>query len=439
FGDRIELQDPRNQLKGLPTDAGISEIRSSPDDISGLKKLQDDLRKKRLGKEEESLQTATPLLENVAAEQKMKTGHEKPSGENQEILEKLEERIERVKKVDKPGAAPSQNEPELLKHSSNSVRELRSVPDSEDIVPILLRKFEEFADDNAQLKFDNAQFKLDIAQLKRENANLKQDNENLKSHQQEKDNDLKLREHTVEERLRYLEAITRQITPRTCQTLADLGVTLSGTYLVDPDGVFIGDPPIQVLCDMGTDPVSTIVLHDSMENTEIDHCPDPGSYSRSITYDASLKQIKALIDQSESCEQQITYNCFTIALTTNDVHYAWWMDRHDEPQYYWDGSHAGEHVCNCGLTGDCIDPIVPCNCDAEAPQWESDVGAITNGTALPITELRFGGFRMDLEETDPEFQVETSARLSGEVVYFNAYGTSGSEDSVLHFDGTEVN
>ncbi|CAG0902370.1 unnamed protein product [Darwinula stevensoni] len=104
-GDQIELQDSRKQLKELPTDTGISEIRSSPDDISGLKKLQDDLRKKRLGKEEESLQTATPLLENAAAEQKITTGHEKPSGENPEILERLEEPIKRVKKVDELGAA----------------------------------------------------------------------------------------------------------------------------------------------------------------------------------------------------------------------------------------------------------------------------------------------------------------------------------------------
>ncbi|CAG0894611.1 unnamed protein product [Darwinula stevensoni] len=221
---------------------------------------------------------------------------------------------------------------------------------------------------------------------------------------------------------------------------------------------------------METDPVSTIVLHDSMGNTEIGRCADPGCYSRSIMYGATVKQMVALMEQSKSCEQQMRYDCFTTALTTADTHYSWWVDRHGQPQYYWDGSHAGEHVCNCGLTSDCIDPIMMCNCDAKAPQWESDAGIITNRTALPIIELRLGGLRfkgqkanytlgglvcrakvpppnnpaescsslrragndhpgyylinskkgrldvvmcrMDLEETDPEFQVETSARIA---------------------------
>ncbi|CAG0890462.1 unnamed protein product [Darwinula stevensoni] len=165
------------------------------------------------------------------------------------------------------------------------------------------------------------------------------------------------------------------------------------------------------------------------------------------------------------------YDCLSTALTTGNINYAWWVDRHGEPQYYWDGSKAGQHICNCGIVGNCSDFNLPCNCDAEFPQWVSDSGAITNETALPITKLRFGGqqfeaqkanytlgglackgktpppdnpaescsslrlagnthpgyylinpkkgrldvvmCRMDLEETDPKFQLETSARIAG--------------------------
>ncbi|CAG0902027.1 unnamed protein product [Darwinula stevensoni] len=315
----------------------------------------------------------------------------------------------------------------------------------------------------------------DYKKLKNDFENMKKEHEDLKSsfleHLWERDQ-FQLQLNTTEGRLQYLEAISLQITPRTCQTLADLGVTRTGEYFVDPDGVRIGDAPIKVLCDMETDPVSTIVLHDSMENTAIDRCPHPGCYNRSLRYDSSMKQMVALIQQSQSCEQHITYDCFSSALTTGVIHYAWWVDRHGEPQYYWDGSKAGQHKCNCGLSGNCTDTNFPCNCDANTPHWESDKGAITNATALPITELRFGGLqlegqkanytlggltckgkipspenpaqscstlrqagnghpgyymidskkirldivmcRMDLEETDQKFQVETSVHIAEE-------------------------
>ncbi|CAG0899657.1 unnamed protein product [Darwinula stevensoni] len=295
----------------------------------------------------------------------------------------------------------------------------------EDLVSGLLRKTEEHAKLIAQLKND-------CEHLWHEKENLKLDNENLKSSLLEniRDRDeIKLELNSTEGRLQYLEAVNQQIrgstthkasssirakgppsltpkracsthgirmvAPRTCQALADLGVTRSGTYHVDPDGSLIGDAPTLVFCDMETTPVSTIVLHDSMGNTEIDPCGDPGCYRRNISYGSSMKQMVALIEQSESCEQQIRYDCFMAALTTGLRQYGWWVDRHGDPQYYWDGSNAGEHVCRCGISNDCIGPPHPCNCDAKAPQWESDVGAIMNGTALPITELHFGGLKFD--------------------------------------------
>ncbi|CAG0885961.1 unnamed protein product [Darwinula stevensoni] len=327
--------------------------------------------------------------------------------------------------------------------------------------------------ENEHLRNDKESLRDDYKKLKNDFENMRKEHENLKSsleeHFRERD-ELKLQLNTTEGRLQYLEAITRQITPRTCQMLAELGITRTGEYFVDPDGVLSGEAPIKVRCDMETDPVSTIVLHDSMGSTVIDRCADLGCYSRSMKYGAPMKQIVALIEQSKSCEQQIRYDCFTTALTTGDKHYAWWVDRHGKPQYYWDGSHTGEHVCNCGLTSKCIDPILPCNCDAKVPQWESDSGSITDPKALPIIELRFGGLRfdfqkanytlggmvcrgkvpppenpaescsslrkagstytgyylinskkdsldvvmcrMDLEETNPEFQVETSAHIA---------------------------
>ncbi|CAG0885455.1 unnamed protein product [Darwinula stevensoni] len=362
----------------------------------------------------------------------------------------------------------------------------------EEIVQVLKAKTQELAKQISQLKSENEDLvslrddykilKHDFENMRFANGklgndyeNMRKEHENLKSSFQEhllESDKLQLQLNTTEGRLQYLEAISLQITPRTCQTLADLGVTRTGEYLVDPDGVLIGEAPIKVICDMETDPVATIVLHDSMGNTAIDRCADPGCYNHSIKYGSPMKQMVALIQHSKSCEQYIRYDCFSSALTTGVIHYAWWVDRHDEPQYYWDGSKAGEHKCNCGLSGNCTDTNFPCNCDAKPPHWESDSGAITNATALPITELRFGGLqfegqkanytlggltcrgkippqdnpaqscstlrqagnahsgyylvnskksrlgvvmcRMDLEEKDPKFQVETSVHIAGE-------------------------
>ncbi|CAG0885543.1 unnamed protein product [Darwinula stevensoni] len=128
------------------------------------------------------------------------------------------------------------------KHMLNSLSKPKGVPDLEEMMLTMMAKIEEVANDNTQLKRDNAQLKLDITELKRNEAHMKLDGESLKS----------LIENAVEDRLQYLEAITRQITPPTCETLASLGVTRTGSYLVDPDGVLRGDPPIRVLCDMET-------------------------------------------------------------------------------------------------------------------------------------------------------------------------------------------
>ena len=38
-----------------------------------------------------------------------------------------------------------------------------------------------------------------------------------------------------------------------------------------------------------------------------------------------------------------------------------------------------------------------CNCDAKVPSETSDVGIITNSTALPIIELKFGGLEYDAQ------------------------------------------
>ena len=45
-----------------------------------------------------------------------------------------------------------------------------------------------------------------------------------------------------------------------------------------------------------------------------------------ITYNAPIKQIKTLMDLSESCEQEIIYDCFQSALSINDKPVGAWFN-----------------------------------------------------------------------------------------------------------------
>ena len=46
----------------------------------------------------------------------------------------------------------------------------------------------------------------------------------------------------------------------------------------------------------------------------------------------------------------------------------------------------------------CIEPNLPCNCDAKLPDWQVDEGIITDKDLLPITEFAYGPLEYDLEE-----------------------------------------
>jgi hypothetical protein len=50
---------------------------------------------------------------------------------------------------------------------------------------------------------------------------------------------------------------------------------------------------------------STSILHDSESSLNVGHCADAGCYSRSINYNSSMGQIKALMELSTECHQSI--------------------------------------------------------------------------------------------------------------------------------------
>lgn len=159
---------------------------------------------------------------------------------------------------------------------------------------------------------------------------------------------------------------------------------------------------------------STLITHDSDDSIIVDHCSDPGCYSRPINYNATMKQMMALTQISTHCQQFFQYQCQTASFEYKDVQYAWWNDRSGNKQYYWAGNNSNIHTCQCGIDNNCIDVLARCNCDSLTAEKTEDQGAthiiceknknmilinmiidfitgyLTNADALPVTALNFG-------------------------------------------------
>lgn len=97
----------------------------------------------------------------------------------------------------------------------------------------------------------------------------------------------------------------REAIPRTCRDIRSSNPSFaSGMYWIDPDGQGVGDDPIYVYCNMTSG--TTSILHDSERPMDVGHCLDPGCYSRTVNYNASLRQMEALAAVSLECHQSIT-------------------------------------------------------------------------------------------------------------------------------------
>ena len=93
---------------------------------------------------------------------------------------------------------------------------------------------------------------------------------------------------------------------RTCHEARAANPSLpSGLYWIKPDGKGVGDDPINVFCDMSSGEGLTSVRHDTEKYTEVGNCGDPGCYSKNITYDATMRQMKSLAELSTECHQSI--------------------------------------------------------------------------------------------------------------------------------------
>ena len=178
--------------------------------------------------------------------------------------------------------------------------------------------------------------------------------------------------------------------PASCSEVKKYISSVSGNYVIDPDGEG-GLAPFTVFCDM-TDKSGvgmTVISHNSESRIHVSGCDSAGCYSRDIHYTgASLSQLASLTRVSSQCEQFIKYECYNSVIFRWGQ--AWWVSRDSAKMTYWGGALPGSGKCACGMTNSCADSSEGCNCDKNDYVWREDSGLLTDKTKLPVKQLRFG-------------------------------------------------
>ena len=188
--------------------------------------------------------------------------------------------------------------------------------------------------------------------------------------------------------------INSPVTAASCSVITKYVSSVSGNYVIDPDGEG-GLAPFTVYCDMAdkNGVGVTLISHDSESRTKVRDglgWGSRGSYSRDIHYTGvSLSQLASLTRVSSRCEQFIKYECYNSVLLDNDNFYGWWVSRDSSKMTYWGGASVNGK-CACGMTNSCADSRYGCNCDKNDQVWREDSGLLTDKTKLPVKQLRFG-------------------------------------------------
>ncbi|XP_028393194.1 contactin-associated protein-like 2 [Dendronephthya gigantea] len=135
----------------------------------------------------------------------------------------------------------------------------------------------------------------------------------------------------------------------------------------------------------------TVIGHDSESRTRVKGYNPAGSYKRKITYEIPMESIVAIAKQSKRCEQYIKYECHhsVFRFSSKGLYYGWWVSRQGSKMNYRGGAAVDSGKCACGMINSCAGGK-KCNCDMNDKTWREDSGYLTDKTALPVIELRFG-------------------------------------------------
>ena len=108
-----------------------------------------------------------------------------------------------------------------------------------------------------------------------------------------------------------LEDLSKLSVKETCMELKNYGLTGSREFDLDPDGLNQGQVPIKAWCKI---PEGITKIGKPLE-IEITHSKSQSRFTHDIDYEPVLMdQIKALMDSSSECYQEITFYCHSTPL-----------------------------------------------------------------------------------------------------------------------------
>lgn len=119
-------------------------------------------------------------------------------------------------------------------------------------------------------------------------------------------------------------------------------------------------------------------------------------YSASITYrGASFSQAMKLVDATQSCSQEIRYDCRNAPIYTKvgGGHQSTlaWFARNNYKMKSW-GHAVSDYKCECSKDGTCSGgKNFNCNCDKEDNVLRRDIGHIMDRSKLPIKRIEVNG------------------------------------------------
>ena len=139
---------------------------------------------------------------------------------------------------------------------------------------------------------------------------------------------------------------------------------------------------------MSVTPATTVIEVKNSKNVVINNPSHFDGQSvpflHSVDYSiANELAIRELIKLSENCRQYVSYHCKNAPLfgdVSNPSGSSWTSTKVDgEGHFYWS---------NCDIKNN------PCNCDGKDKETV-DEGSLTNKQDLPVSTLRFGGYKAD--------------------------------------------
>ncbi|XP_056149052.1 contactin-associated protein-like 4 [Lampris incognitus] len=206
---------------------------------------------------------------------------------------------------------------------------------------------------------------------------------------------------------------------------------MSGHYYIDVDGSGPIKPQL-IYCNM-TETTWMVIPHNNTELTRVRPSSMGNQYSAHFDYSSEEEQLLTIINQSDHCEQELSYHCRKSRLlnTPEGSPFSWWVGGPSpgQIQTYWGGALPDSQQCACGLQENCLDQKHYCNCDADRMEWADDSGLLMHKETLPVRSLVLG----DIQRPGSEAAYRVGPlRCHGDKNLWNA-ALFDRETSYLHF------